>query len=115
VLYDLNKDLYRIRALCREPIPLEQLRFSNEREEKAINFVNAGLVQVESALSNTTGTQMRGQVLDNAVRYNVSLMLDTDQRLTVGEGNCHYFHQNRLRRGPCEHMLALRLAAKVKA
>ena len=115
VLYDLNKDLYRIRALCREPIPLEQLRFSNEREEKAINFVNAGLVQVESALSNTTGTQMRGQVLDNAVRYNVSLMLDTDQRLTVGECNCHYFHQNRLRRGPCEHMLALRLAVKVKA
>jgi RNA polymerase-binding transcription factor DksA len=26
VLYDLNKNLYRIRALCREPIPLEQLR-----------------------------------------------------------------------------------------
>lgn len=115
VLYDLNKGLYRIRALCREPIPLEQLRFSHEREEQAVNFVNAGLVHIEISQGNASGTEIRGTVLDNAVSYRVSLVLDSDQRLTTGECNCHYFHQNRLRRGPCEHMLALRLAAKVKA
>ncbi|MGK9173290.1 hypothetical protein KXR87_08665 [Yokenella regensburgei] len=115
VLYDLNKDVYRIRALCREPIPLEQLRFSHEREEKAVNFVNAGLVKVENCAGNTAGMACQGQVLDNAVRYRVSLTLDGDQRLTAGECNCHFYHQNRLRRGPCEHMLALRLAVRVKA
>lgn len=115
VLYDLNKDLYRIRALCREPIPLDRLRFSHEREERAVNFVNAGLVHIESSQDNASGTEIRGSVLDNAVTYKVSLTLDNDRRLTAGECNCHYFHQNRLRRGPCEHMLALRLAAKVKA
>ncbi|HHD7445148.1 TPA: hypothetical protein ACOVFI_004282 [Citrobacter braakii] len=114
VLYDLNKDVWRVRALCREPIPLEQLRFSHEREEKAFNFVNAGLVQVDSCLSNTLGTEISGSVLDNAVRYPVKLTLDGDQRLRAGECHCHYFHQNKLRRGPCEHMLALRQAARVK-
>lgn len=115
VLYDLDKDLWRIRALCREPIPLEQVRFSHKREEKAFNFVMAGLVTVECCQANANGAEIRGAVLDNAVRYPVSLTLDGDQRLTSAECNCYYFHQNRLRRGPCEHMLALRQAAKVKA
>lgn len=115
VLYDISKDLWRVRDLCREPIPLDQLRFQNEREEKALNFVRAGLVTVDNCLSNASGTEMTGSVLDNAVRYPVKLTLDGDRCLTTGECNCHFFHQNRLRRGPCEHMLALRQAAKVKA
>lgn len=114
VLYDLDNNLYRIRALCREPIPLEQLRFSHEREEKAVNYVKAGLVSVDRYSGNDAGAEIGGSVLDNAVRYPVRLTLDGDQRLIAGECSCHYFHQNRLRRGPCEHMLALRLAAKVK-
>lgn len=115
VLYDLNKDVWRVRALCREPIPLEQLRFRHEREEKAFNFVHAGLVTVDNCQRNAAGTEMTGSVLDNAIRYPVKLMLDGDQRLMAGECNCHYFHQNRLRRGPCEHMLALRQAARINA
>lgn len=115
VLYDLSKDLWRVRDLCREPIPLEKLRFQNEREEKALNFVRAGLVTVERCVSNASGTEIGGSVLDNAVRFPVMLMLDGDRRLTAGECHCHFFHQNRLRRGPCEHMLALRQAAKGKA
>ncbi|WP_058912536.1 hypothetical protein [Entomohabitans teleogrylli] len=115
VLYDLGKDVYRIRALCREPIALDRLRFAHEREEKASNFVMANLVKVTRCEGNEQGMAIEGEVLDNAVRYPVALCLDGDRRLVEGHCACFYFHQHRLRRGPCEHLLALRQAAREQA
>ncbi|WP_434340599.1 SWIM zinc finger family protein [Motilimonas cestriensis] len=108
VLYDMELDVYRIRHLCHEPIPLEQLRFNNEREEKALNFVNAGLVSIQKDQFNENGRYIAGQVLDNAVEHQSFISLDLDHRLVDGQCNCHFWHRNKLRQGPCEHMLALR-------
>jgi predicted nucleic acid-binding Zn finger protein len=38
-----------------------------------------------------------------------TLRLDADQRMVFGECTCNFFQQNKLFRGPCEHLLALRL------
>lgn len=110
VLYDLGQDVYRLRALWREPIPLDSLRFANEREEKAASLVLADLVCVDGQQSSTLGQELAGSVLDNAQRYRVRLRLDGDQRLVEGECQCYFYRQHRLRQGPCEHMLALRRA-----
>lgn len=111
VLFDLSQNVYRIRELYREPIAMDKLRFSNEREEKAFNFVKANLVKVTESVSNQQGAQMTGSVMDNAKRYQVMLTIDSDLRLIDGQCECYFYHQNRLRQGPCEHMLALRKAA----
>ncbi|MGF1707072.1 SWIM zinc finger family protein [Enterovibrio baiacu] len=110
VLYDMTNDVYRLRALYNAPIDLDEIRFSNEREKKAANFVAAKLVSVDEAASSQQGTALSGSVMDNAHEYHVALSIDNDQRLVKGECQCHFWHQNKLRQGPCEHMLALRLA-----
>ena len=111
VLYDLAGGVYRIRELSREPLPLEQLRFSSEREAKADNFINAKLVKVESQERTAEGVRIAGSVLDNAVKYQASIVVDDDQRLRDAGCECFFWKQNRLRKGPCEHMLALRRAS----
>ena len=99
--------MYRIRELSREPLPLAQLRFSNEREAKADKFVNAKLVKVETQERIAEGVRIAGSVLDNAVKYQASIVIDDDQRLRDAGCECFFWQQNRLRKGPCEHMLAL--------
>ncbi|WP_028021455.1 SWIM zinc finger family protein [Enterovibrio calviensis] len=109
VLYDMTADVYRLRALYNAPVNLDEIRFNNEREKKAANFVAAKLVTIDKAESDQKGTELIGTVMDNAHEYHVALSIDNDQRLVKGECQCHFWHQNKLRQGPCEHMLALRL------
>lgn len=114
VLFDLDKQIYRIRELCREAIPLDTLRFANPREENALNFVKANLVKITANQNSPKGAEIFGSVMDNGTRYVVALTIDGDRRLVNGECGCHFYHKNRLRQGPCEHMLALRKASDSK-
>jgi hypothetical protein len=109
-IWDLNKGVYRARELSREPLPMEKLRFSNEREEKAARFLEARAVTVQARPSNTDGSlELRGSVREASKVHSPALRLDGDQRMVSGECTCNFFQQNKLFKGPCEHLLALRL------
>jgi hypothetical protein len=109
-IWDLNKNVYRARELSREPLPMEKLRFSNEREEKATRFLEARAVTVDGRPSNVDGSlELRGSVKDGGKVHKPALRLDGDQRMVFGECTCNFFQQNKLFKGPCEHLLALRL------
>jgi hypothetical protein len=110
VLFDLASGLYRIRELRREPIPFDQLRFGSEKESKAERFVSAGLVKVKGREHTAEGMRIHGTAIDDAVTYHCSLVVDDDQRMRDASCECFFFKQNRLRKGPCEHLLALRRA-----
>jgi len=111
VLFDLASGLYRHRELSREPLPLAQLRFSSEQEAKADRFVGANLVKVERKERTPEGMRIAGSIMDNAVKYQASVVIDDDQRLRDAACQCYFWNTNRLRKGPCEHMLALRRAS----
>ncbi len=114
VLYDIELDVYRIRHLYKEPIELDQIRFANEREEKAQRFVDANLVTITKLEHSDLGAEVCGSVLDDGKEYIVKLKLDSDQRLIDAECQCHFWFTNKLRQGPCEHILALRIFAQSK-
>ena len=40
------------------------------------------------------------------------LELNADEQMTDARCNCNFFQQNRLYRGPCQHIVALRLVAQ---
>jgi len=109
VLYDMKKDTYRLRELSVEPLPMDKLQFSNEREEKASNFVLANLVTVEKVYKQEESTQIYGSVKDNAKTYSTMLVIDNDMKLKDATCNCWYYGQNKLHKGPCEHILATRV------
>lgn len=61
------------------------------------------------------GIRLLGRAKDGDRNYDVSLWLDADQRISQGSCQCNHYNQNRLRLGPCAHMLALRMSQSQKA
>ena len=109
VMYDMNKKVFRIRELSREPLPFDQLRYSSEREANADRFVRANLATVTRHDVQEGRFSLSGTVMDDAVQYEPHITIDTDQRLVKGDCTCHFYMHNKLYKGPCEHMLALRM------
>jgi len=110
VLYDMEQDLYRLRELSKNPLPMDQLRFSNEREKLANNFIKAKLVTIKSQEQQQGRSLIKGEVMEGGTNYLPEITIDKDLRLTEATCQCHFYYQNRLNKGPCEHMLALRLS-----
>lgn len=112
-IYDLNKGVYRIRELSREPLPLEKLRFANEREESAMRFLTENAVLVRSRKPKQDGaTELAGTIKDKGKNIEVLFVVDGDGRIINAHCSCHFFSVNKLFLGPCEHILALRMAGR---
>jgi hypothetical protein len=109
VIYDLNKQVYRVRELSREPLPMERLRFANEREQKSDRFLQTNAVQVTSINHTHNTFTLQGTVQDKDKTYTPSLTIDADERIINAECTCNWHQQNKLYKGPCEHILALRM------
>jgi hypothetical protein len=109
VIYDLNKQVYRIRELSRDPLPMERLRFANDREESATSFLSKNAVQITSVNDSNNRLTIEGSVKDKQKTYTPSLTIDNDERIIEAECTCNWHQQNKLFKGPCEHILALRM------
>ena len=109
-IYDLDKGVYRKRELTREPLPMEKLRFSNPREEAAAQLLHRAKIAIDKADTGGGGLVLAGRIKVGDRLFAPELTFDTEQRLVKGDCSCDYFVRNRLHRGPCEHMLALRAA-----
>jgi hypothetical protein len=109
VIYDLNKGVYRVRELSQDPLPLESLRFANPREEAAERFLKQlDGVQVTSATEVNAVLFLQGKVRTSRQTYLPTLIMDADERIVSAECTCNWHQQNKLFKGPCEHILALR-------
>ena len=56
------------------------------------------------------GRYLQGTVTDGKQQHQVDALIDGDERLAKGKCSCNFYQQNQLRQGPCEHILALRMA-----
>ncbi len=110
-IYDLDKGVYRARELSREPLPFEKLRFANEREESATRFLTEKAVLVRKhQLKQDGALELAGTIKDKGQNIEVLFLMDGDGRIVNAHCSCHFFRVNKLYLGPCEHILALRLA-----
>ncbi len=111
VMFDLDKQLWRFRELTREALPFEQLRFQSDEERKADELINGGLVDVR----RTSERSAEGVVVEDGRQHTVTISTDDDDRLIGATCECLFYKKNRLRRGPCQHILALRRQSAHKA
>lgn len=109
VIYDLNQGVYRVRELSREPLPMEKLRFASERELSANRILAHGHANVH-ARDSADGVRMESIIRDGQREFTPKLFLNHDEQLIRAECSCNFFQQNQLRQGPCEHIIAARLA-----
>jgi hypothetical protein len=108
-IFDLDRGVYRKRELTKDPLPIDRLRFANDREQKAAEMLQRWKIAVDRA-DTADGLRLEGRLRDKGKIFAVTLVFDADRRLVNGECSCDFFIRNRLHRGPCEHMLALRAA-----
>ncbi|WP_018608603.1 hypothetical protein [Uliginosibacterium gangwonense] len=109
VMYDLANGVYRLRELTREPLPMNKLRFANEREEEAAKLVADGCVEGFRREGDDQKRSLSGKVRDAGKQHDAKLTVDANERIASAECSCDFHFRNRLRRGPCAHLLALRL------
>lgn len=110
VIYDLNREVYRLRELSREPLPFEQLRFDNPREELAAQLVSTQEIKVTANALPDNCLQLTGSVKSARKNFNPKLVIDGDEKIKAADCTCSYYIENKLYKGPCEHMLAIRQA-----
>ena len=108
-IYDLNKRVYRVRELSGEPLPMDKLRYANEREQLATRLVDERAVALKPVEEAAAGLRLRGKVKAGGRSYEPELTIDRDQRLASASCTCNFYTQNKLYKGPCEHILALRI------
>ncbi|MHC2086208.1 SWIM zinc finger family protein [Methylobacterium sp. CM6244] len=108
VMFDLDKRVFRLRELTREPLDAGALRFASEQEAKADRFVAAGLVTLGPITRAEGRRSLTGSVLDDGRAMATAVEIDADDRMVGGHCTCGFYIRNKLMRGPCEHMLALR-------
>jgi hypothetical protein len=108
VIYDLNSDVYRLRELSREPLPFDKLRFDNPREEMAAQLLTTQEIKVSSQALPDNCLQLTGTVKSARKTFNPQLVIDGDEKIKSAHCDCSYYIENKLYKGPCEHMLAMR-------
>jgi len=97
-----------VRELSREPIDLETLRFGSEQEKEANEFVVQGKVKLTKSIENDV-LYLKGKMKEDDVYINTLAVIDKDQRLVDGSCQCDFYESNKLKHGPCAHILATRM------
>lgn len=108
-IYDMDKKVFRLRELSRETLPIDSLRFSSDREKEARELVNQGGVTVKRNIVNSDNIRLAGKIVRMNKTFNAEITIDKDERLSEGSCTCYFYSQNKLFKGPCEHMLAIRM------
>jgi hypothetical protein len=105
VIYDLNKKVYRVRELSKNPIDLKALRFSSPQETLANRLVEEKKVQTQYEIIGET-LRLKGSCKTKEGFYNTIVELDKDNKIFNANCQCDFYESNKLKKGPCEHILA---------
>jgi predicted nucleic acid-binding Zn finger protein len=92
---------------------MKTLRFSSPQEEAANRYISENRIKIDSNVKADT-LEIRGKINDKDFKYNTLAVLDKDNRLIEGSCECSFYKSNQLRKGPCEHILATRMALQAK-
>ncbi|MEM0993995.1 MAG: SWIM zinc finger family protein [Bacteroidota bacterium] len=112
-IYDLNKKQFRARVLSKDGIPTEQLRFVSAVEQEAHEAVANHRVRITRHQQKGDLEEVAGVVQEKDKKYISHFFLNEDKRIVKADCTCNHFQQNGLRKGPCAHLLALRMLANV--
>ncbi|MDO5624921.1 MAG: SWIM zinc finger family protein [Pseudomonadota bacterium] len=114
-VFDLAEQRYYWRELAREPLPIDALRFASPEEAAALQLAQSGAVRLQEIRPGTGSTSGQVMVTGSAQvagkTFEPVLLLDAEERLIDARCTCNFYTQNKLRRGPCAHVLALKSVA----
>ncbi len=118
--HDLATGELYARPLTAEPVDPAQLRFSGPREAAAHRLLGeeGGVTVTKVADQGIEGKAIEGQVVDAKAHrsFYPGFSIDREGRTGSATCTCSLFRRSGVKEGPCEHMMALRVAyARVQA
>jgi hypothetical protein len=106
VIYDFTTELYRWREVMPWALSMETLGPPPVEVQEGQALV--GKVTVERR--EPMGAKLL--IVAKVDKTSVEAVFSGDQRFARAKCSCSYFHKNKLRTGPCRHLLALQLATR---
>lgn len=114
IIFDLARNVYRLRPLTEAPLDLQKLEYRNGREKTAHDLLHrrdAVRIVSENRIA-ATGLELTGQVnvAEDKREYRPQMLLTDEGQVSRAECTCSLFRKQGLKDGPCAHLIALRLA-----
>jgi hypothetical protein len=118
-MIDLNKGVYRHRDLFFDQFTMKEAQKAvsevvedqNPLAKAAKIIFSTDNVRIIARRPVTTGYKLSGSVLGTkGDRVRPQLHVDQEGQIIEGNCTCAHYKSNQLTKGPCEHLLALRLA-----
>lgn len=114
VVFDIADGVFRPRSIFGVAIADEVTAFGSDREREAHRLLSKkGAVEVTKVHDRgSDGVEVHGEVKDEAQQrtYAPRFTSDVEGRVSEAHCTCPRFRRSALREGPCEHMIALRVA-----
>ncbi len=107
VIYDFGRDTCRYRPVLPVPLGADIVGPEHEEHSGARKILAAKSIRV---LSEEEIGRLRIIVADIDGTKRVELGVDADGVIRKGRCDCSFFYRNKLRQGPCRHILALRMS-----
>jgi hypothetical protein len=109
VIFDLAAEVYRWRQIMPRAVGEQDLDRESPELAASRDLVRNAPIRVESQLEGPRGTTL---YVGKVANQPVELVLNRDGTVTRGKCTCSHHHTSGIRRGPCRHLLALRLAVQ---
>ncbi len=114
LMFDVARGVYRYRPLTTAEIDPSRFEFRNDRERRAHDLcAEKGAVRIASENRIFgVGVELVGKIAVTADKreYRTELVIEDDGRVKKADCTCAFFRKHQLKEGPCEHLIALRLA-----
>lgn len=104
-MYDHLTGTYRWRQLLQQDIKLTDNE-EDERLKYAVSLVRQGNVEILSSGRLDGGLTEYSVGVQGKNFYKPTIHLDLDGRIKFAECSCSFFRRNKLRQGPCAHIMA---------
>lgn len=112
LMYDLDRNVYRLRQLTEDGLNWDRLEFRNDRERVAHDLLAKGAVSIESETRvPDKGVEIVGKVWVEADQreYLPSMIITPSGQVIKAKCTSRFFRTNRLKYGPSMPLIALRL------
>lgn len=113
VIYDVANDVYRYRPLTHEPLDMEEFLFRQPAESLAYDLVarQKAVGDLSITMIPNDGTEISADITvkEDKRDYLTRLKLNEEGHVAKAECSCHQIMQHGLTKGPCSHLIALRL------
>lgn len=84
----------------------------NSRFEDSKSILKKSDVEIEEIVKKDNGLYVKGWVQGNNSKYYTQAFINEQSYIEKAQCNCTWFIKNELKRGPCKHILSLRLFAE---